>query len=357
MKTLNPFLALSVHLGAIQENYLKICQFTGVEVAAVVKANAYGVGAKEVSKALEEAGCTRFYVATFCEAAALRQHLHKKSDIFLFNGFSDTEFHALSDLNIRPVFTSLDQLKRYGSKVSKIILHFDTGLSRLSIPDHDVSACLKLIDTKKVSLVISHLACADQRDHPMNQQQLNRFQAVSEHFPAAQKSLAASKGINLGRQYFFDEVRVGIYLYGFSPSVETNFSKTLTPAITATSQILGIQSLEKGQSVGYGATFIAPQPMKIATIAGGYADGTPLAFSNLGCVSMEGKLLPIIGRVSMDLTTIDISSLSDAQAKVGNWVDLIPSPMSFYKKSIEGGSSPHEMLTRLGDRFSRKYDK
>lgn len=356
MKTLNPFLELSINLAAIQENYLKICTFTGVKVAAVVKANAYGIGAKEVAKALEDAGCTRFYVATFCEASALRQHLKKKSDIFLFNGFSDAEFNTFLDLNITPVFTSLDQVNRYGTKTKNLVLHFDTGLSRLSIPDYDVDACLKAIDTKKVSLVLSHLACADQPDHPLNQQQLNRFQDICEYFPCAEKSLSASKGINLGSQYFFDEVRIGIYLYGFSPSTETNFSKTLTPAVAAKSQILGIQTLEKGQSVGYGATFIAPKPMKIATIAGGYADGTPLTLSNLGCVSMEEKILPIIGRVSMDLTTIDISSLSDAQAKVGNWVDLIPSPMSFYKKSIEGGSSPHEMLTRLGHRFNRKYD-
>lgn len=240
-------------------------------------------------------------------------------------------------------------------KSDNLVLHFDTGMNRLSIPLSDLEACLEQVNTDHVETVMSHLSCADLQEHTLNKIQLKRFQELAMHFPKSIKSFAASKGINLGPSFLFDEVRVGIYLYGFSPAATTKFSRELDTAIQARAQILEVKTLFKGESVGYGATFTAKKDMKIATVSAGYADGVPLAYSNKISLNLEGHEAPILGRVSMDLSVIDLSAVPEELAKVGKWVDLIPDPMSFYRMSRIAGSNPHEMLTRLGQRYRRTY--
>ena len=355
MDTAEHYLKLEIDLFKIKRNYEKLKGFTGKEVSAVVKANAYGIGAIPISKALQSAGCHRFYVATVSEALTLREALGGAPTIYVFNTFTKSQIPLLESHKITPILTTIDQVKLWALGHRDLVLHFDTGMNRLSIPYHQLDECLSIVEADQVESIMSHLACADDAQHPLNTIQLDRFKEIARHFPKSRKSLSASKGINLGAPYLFDEVRVGIYLYGYSPSTETPLSQSLEPALQAVAQILNIESIEKGTTIGYGGTFKAVAPMTIGTIGVGYADGIPLTYSNKGYFQMAGHKLPILGRVSMDLITVDLTNLPSKYAKVGNWVDLIPDPMSFYEMSRALGSSPHEMLTRLGQRYKRNH--
>ncbi|UNM05968.1 MAG: alanine racemase [Holosporaceae bacterium] len=204
---------------------------------------------------------------------------------------------------------------------------------------------------------MSHLACPDMPEYPLNKLQLDRFKEIAQHFPNSDKSLAASSGITLGPEFHFDEVRIGVYLYGFLSNPHPHPGLHLTPAIKARAQILEVKNVEKGVSIGYDATFISTKKMKIGTISAGYADGIPLSYTNKGVFMLNNHPVPIIGRVSMDLCVVDLSDVPAKLAKVGKWVDLIPDPVSFCKASKEAGCSPREILTRFGQRYNRIYEK
>ena len=356
MTNLNPFLKLEIDLGKIVANYKTLHQITGTETSAVIKADAYGVGAIPVAQALFQAGCRKFYVATIDEAIELREVLPPEAIIYVFNCFIEEHLPLLFEKNIIPVLTSLDQIKLYKKHGgTHYVLHFDTGMKRLSFPAESVADVLKIIPADRVDWVMSHLASADDLEGPQNKQQLTLFKSIIQHFPRSKYSLVASKGTNLGAEYFFDQTRPGIYLYGITPSTETEISKKLPMALRMRAQILEVKSLKKGESVGYNATYTAVNPRRIASIGAGYADGIPVSYSNRNHFWLHNHPVPIIGRVSMDLTVIDITGIPESIGRVGEWVDLIHDPMSFYEMSKAAGSSPHEMLTRLGRRCNRVY--
>ena len=358
MNILNPFLRLEIDLGKIASNYKILQKETGVETAAVIKANAYGVEAIPAARALFEAGCRKFYVATIDEGLSLRKALPKEAILYIFNSFIEDHLPIFFEHNLIPILTTLDQIKLYKKHGgTEYLLHFDTGMNRLSLPEGSAADVLKIIPASEVSWVMTHLACADESQNPRNKEQLEIFKKIIKHFPQSKYSLAASKGANLGKAYFFDQVRMGIYLYGVTPSAETTLSKKLRLALKMQAQILEIKSLKKGDSVGYSATYTAKSPRIIATIGAGYADGIPLSYSNKACFWLCGHSVPLIGRVSMDLTVVDITDVPESLRKVGEWVDLIRDPMSFYEVSKASESSPHEMLTRLGQRCNRSYKK
>lgn len=358
MAILNPFLILEVDLGKIARNYQTLQRLSGIEVTAVVKANAYGVGAVPVSQTLFHAGCCKFYVATIDEALQLREALPSKAIIYLFNGFIEDHLPLLLKKDIIPILTTIEQIKLYKKhRGCDYFLHFDTGMSRLSLTEEQIPEILNIIPSSSVDWVMSHLASADDADSPQNKDQLKKFQSIIRHFPTSKYSLVASKGINLGSDYFFPQMRAGIYLYGVSPSQPTPLSESLELALKMRSQILEVKKIHKGENVGYNATYTAQSPRRIATIAAGYADGIPLSFSNKNHLWLHGHPTPIVGRVSMDLTMIDITDIPESIAHVGQWVDLIHDPVSFYEMSKAAGSSPHEMLTRIGQRYNRIYRK
>jgi alanine racemase len=356
MTTLNPFLELRIDLKKIASNYRILQAITGKETSAVIKADAYGVGAIPVAKALFSVGCRKFYVATIDEALHLREFLPPDATIYIFNCFIEDHIPILFEKNLIPVLTTLEQIQLYKKHGGcHYVLHFDTGMKRLSLPADSVPEVLKIIPASKVDWVMSHLASADDFTGPQNKQQLEVFKSIIRHFPQSQYSLVASKGINLGPEYYFDQVRPGIYLYGITPSPETPLSKKLDLALSMRARILEIKSLHPGESVGYNATYTAASPRRIATLGVGYADGIPVSFSNKNYFWLQGHPVPIIGRVSMDLTIVDITGIPESIGRVGEWVDLIHDPMSFYEMSKAAGSSPHEMLTRLGQRYNRVY--
>lgn len=356
MTILNPFLKFEVDLKKITSNYRTLQKISGIEVTAVVKANAYGVGATPVTQALFKAGCRKFYVATIDEALELRDHLPSDAIVYIFNGFIEAHLPLLFEKNIIPILTTLDQIKLYKKQGgSSFFLHFDTGMGRVALPRDSMEEVLKIIPASQVSWIMSHLACADELDNQKNKEQLITFKKIAAYFPQAQQSFIASKGINLGRDYYCDQMRSGIYLYGVTPSPETPISKSLKFALKMQAQIIDVKPLKKGESVGYNATYTASSPKRIATVAVGYADGIPVSYSNKNHFWLKGIPVPIIGRISMDLTILDITGIPESIGHVGEWVDLVHDPVSFYEMSKAAGSSPHEMLTRIGHRYNRVY--
>ncbi len=356
----NPFLTLTIDLSKIVYNFLTISQETGTKTASVLKADAYGVGMGPVAHALKDAGCEEFFVATLPEAMDLRALLGPGPLIFVFNGFDVSQCSLLVDHNLVPVITTLEQLCQAQTHLGvksplPWALHFDTGMRRLSLPPQDIMSVLKKIDGHCVSYTLTHLACADEPAHPMNERQRAHFQEICSFFPNSVRSLGASEAVNLGPAFYFDLLRVGGSLYGALQKVPGKISERLQFALKAQTSILQIQHLRKGESVGYNATYTAPQDRKIATLAAGYADGIPRSLSNKGYVVMEGHKAPILGRISMDLIVVDVTDVPAHLAQVGKWVDLIPDHMAFYEQSLMAGSAPREALTRLGHRFERIY--
>ncbi len=353
----NPFLRLYIDLEKIIHNYKAIQKYTGVEVSAVVKANAYGIGYGPVAKALESEGCRSFFVATLPEAVALRKVLPKTSAIHIFNGISEETISAVKDLNLTPVIASLSQLDLCAKHFSGgFVLHFNTGMNRLSLNGNDLEKVLTIVKPNQVSHVMSHLACADHPQDPKNADQLKIFKEIIPHFPGSVYSLAASEGIGLGRDYYFDGVRVGMSLYG-TLGTPPGMTERLRFAFKSQVAILQIQTIHKGEGIGYGASYIAPSTRRIATIGMGFADGLPRGASNNGVVYLEGYEAPIVGRVSMDLTVIDVSEIPESVATVGKWADIVYDEGSFARLAKDSGSAVYELITRLGQRYDRIYMK
>lgn len=353
----NPFLKLYIDLEKVIHNYKEIQQYTQVEVSAVIKANAYGIGYGPVAKVLEAEGCRSFFVATLPEAIALRKILPKTSAIYIFNGINEESIPVVKELNLTPVIASLSQLALCVKHFSEgIVLHFNTGMNRLSLNEDELEKALKLLKPTQVSHVMSHLACADDLTNPKNADQLRKFKEIISHFPGSTYSLAASEGLELGRNYFFDRVRIGMSLYG-TLGTPAGMVQNLQFAFKSQAAILQVHTIHKGDSIGYGASYTAPSTRRIATLGIGFSDGLPRSASNNGVVYLEGYEVPIVGRVSMDLTVVDVSEIPESVATVGKWVDVVYDKESFRRLARDSGSAVYELITRLGQRYDRIYER
>ena len=352
---------LTIDLAAIAANWRRIKQLApGAEVAAVVKADAYGLGMAPVARALAAAGARVFCVATFAEGAELRALL-PGARIGLLNGLPADDLKPLIELKLWPALNSLPDLRRWQAEAKlrerplPAILHVDTGLNRLGLEAADLDALANRRDALaglELKLVMSHLACADEPDHPLNRMQLEAFRRVLDRFPQAPASLANSAGVLLGRDYQFDLVRPGCALYGIRPAPG---AAGFSPVVRLSTRVLQIRRIKPGETVGYGASFRAETAGRIAILAAGYADGWPRALSGAGHVAYAGRRLPILGRVSMDLCAIDVSSLPEGQIMPGDRVDLIGPGNSADQVAAESGTIGYEILTRLGKRHQRRY--
>lgn len=354
---------LYISLRAISKNY-NLCKSKlgpTVECAAVVKANAYGLGISEVTKHLIKNKCKSFFVAHLSEALKLRR-LNNKIKIFLLHGVSNETIKTIYKNKIIPVVNSLAQLKivrNYGRKNKikfKIALHFDTGISRLGLDDKETNILMNnnlLLDQVTVSLIMSHLACGDDKKNRMNKLQLNKFLEIKRRFPKAKASLSNTAGIFLGKSYHFDLVRPGISLYGGSPFLNNNLK--LNNVICLLARVIQIRNINKGDKVGYGATYKAKKNMKIGTISVGYADGFFRHFNNNFNFYFEKKRLNVVGRISMDLITLDLSNIKDTKLKKDMYVEIINDRNNVDYISKKYNTIPNEILTSLGNRFHRKY--
>ena len=351
---------LTVRLGAIAANYRTYRRLAGPKaVAAVVKADAYGLGAGRVVPALAEAGCDSFFVARLEEAIALRA-LQPRARIFLLDGAPADAVPALMTHRLTPVLNSLAQIAAWSAAAQSshaaldAVVHVDTGMNRLGLPREELSILAaesaKRLAGLNLVLVMSHLACADQPSNPMNAQQLARFREALAMLPAAPASLAASHGAMLGPDYHFDLVRPGVALYGANPqgpegtaAATPNLMQT---AALLTARVLQLRRIDSGESVGYAATYRPKRPTMLATIALGYADGYPRALSNTGRCAIGGLRAPIVGRVSMDLITLDVTDLPTPPA-IGDEVELLGENLSLGELAQTAGTNEYEILTRL----------
>jgi alanine racemase len=355
---------VTVRLGAIAANYRTIQGLAGPAVAAaVVKADAYGLGMEKAAPVLAAAGSDSFFVARLAEGVALRKLL-PRARIFVLEGAPADAVPALLSFCLIPVLNSLADIAvwsavalhdRAGGALDAA-LHVDTGINRLGLPGEELTVLAgqqaKRLKGINPVLVMSHLACSDDADNAMNRMQLERFRAALAMLAPAPASLAASAGVLLGKDYHFDLVRPGVALYGANPSCRGE-NRFRTAAVVS-ARVLQVRRIDKGECVGYAATFRAKRPTMIATVANGYADGIPRAASGRGAAAFRGARAPIVGRVSMDILTLDVTDLIE-QPRVGDEVELLGDTIGLRDAAQAADTHEYEILTRLACRLPRYY--
>ena len=355
---------LDINLKAINKNYKIIKQIVGRKciIAATVKANAYGLGADQVVNSLIKKGCKYFFVATTNEAIYLRK-LNKRIFIFILNGLVTKELKNIRKFNLIPVINNLAQLKKIENYQKEnncflnIAIHFDTGMSRLGLDQNETENLIKnkalLIKKSKLRLIMSHLSCADDKKSKLNKIQLNKFNFVKSHFPNCLCSLSNSAGILLGKKYHFDMVRPGISLYGGQCQINEKIIYKNVVSIKA--KLIQIREIYKGDTIGYGATFKAKSKMKIGTLGFGYADGFNRLFSNNYKILLGDKKINLVGRVSMDLITIDLTNIKTKKNIMNEEFEVIGDKFSINTIAKTINTIPYEILTNLGKRYERRY--
>lgn len=343
----HPTARLEIDLNALAANYRALqARQPAAEIAPVVKADGYGLGAGRIAQHLMLKGARTFFVARRDEGVALRGHLGAAPVIYVLDGLDAPSAFAVHDL--RPVLNSVPQVALWAQAPGiKAALHIDTGMNRLGVRPGDLAA---LPQTPAFSLVMSHLACADEPDHPLNARQLSAFRTAAATLPAAPLSFANSAGAFLGPDYGFDLVRPGISLYGGGPFGAPH--PDIAPVARLFGRVLQVRDLKAGESVGYGATFIAPRDMRLATIGLGYADGVLRHFGAGGFAVVQGEKRPLTGRVSMDAFSMDISGLDVA---VDDWIELFGAHQAIDEVAAASGTVAYEWLTRIGQRVHRHY--
>lgn len=342
-----------INLGALVENWRMLARRAApAEAAAVVKADAYGLGAARCAAALLKAGCRRFYVAWPHEGAALREALGPGPEIAVFHGPTADTLALFQRHALQPVLNSLEQIRLWRDSGATIpfAIHLDTGMNRLGIHARDWAAAGEALGPLRPDHLVSHLASPDEPENLLNAQQLYLFQSAIPLFPATKKSFSSTGGVYLGHPFAFDEIRPGIGLYGGGP-VPASGPAPL-PVVTLTAHILQVREVGRGETTGYGASWTSDGPRTLATLGIGYADGFLRAASNRGYGVCRGQKRPILGRVSMDLIMLDVTGLG---AAAGDEVELLGPAMPLAEQAAAMNTIDYELLTRLGPRIARFY--
>ncbi|ENZ83555.1 MULTISPECIES: alanine racemase [Caulobacter] len=351
---------LTIDLDAVAANFAALKARAGdQELAPAVKADAYGLGAARVADRLWAEGARSFYVARLAEGVALRAALgDRAAAIYVLDGATPGAGDALEGADLIPVLNSLPQIEAWNAQARsgrlKAALHLDTGMNRLGLRPEELKVLLGATDRLKrldLDLVISHLACADVPDHPMNARQRERFAEAVALLPDARKSFANSAGLFLGEAYRFDQARPGISLYGGGP--EGRPHPEIRAVATVEAPILQVRVVPRGETVGYGATWTAPETTRIAIVGAGYADGVPRASPPNGEVWFDGARRPMRGRISMDLMAIDVTDC-DA-ARPGAMVELLGPNLPVDDAAAAANATAYELLTHIAPRARRIY--
>lgn len=357
---------LTVDLDSIIANWRKL-EKTAVpaECAAVIKADAYGCGIESVARALAGAGCKTFFVATLEEARIARAAV-PFSAIYVLDGFFQNCGDAFAKIDCKPVIGDLNELAEWDVFCRRTgwaggaAIHVDTGMNRLGLNLVEAQGIIPRINAGDhgITLVMSHLACAESLNHALNAKQLATFREIASLFSGVPASLANSSGIFLGSQFPFEMVRPGAALYGVNPTPEAD--NPMQPVVELKARIVQIRNVERGDSVGYGGTWIARRPTRLAIVSAGYADGYFRAGgSSDGTrgaeVIVAGTRCPVAGRISMDLMAIDITDLPNNTARRGHLVTLIGDGITVDELAHHFGTIGYEVLTSLGRRYARIY--
>lgn len=354
---------LTIDLAALQANYRLLAARTApTRPAAVVKANAYGLGAERIAPALFEAGCRDFFVALLGEALSLQPRLPANAKLYVLNGLPPGAEAACAAAGVIPVLNSLGQVERWRTEARRLgrrlaaVIQVDSGMSRLGLSLQEVDRLLAMsgvFDDVEVVLVMSHLACADTPSASANQEQLARFEALADRIgPGLPRSIANSGGCFISRDFHGDLTRPGLALYGAAPVEGVH---QLRPVVRLEARVTQLRTIPAGAGVGYGLTYVAADERRIATVSVGYADGWPRRLGGRASAYFQGVRLPIIGRVSMDSMSIDVSAAPDGALAEGDFVELIGPHQTLETVAGLAETIPYEILTGLGDRFARTY--
>lgn len=341
---------LTVDLDAIGANWRALDRMSGpgVQTAAVVKSDAYGLGVTRIVRALAVAGARRFFVACAEEGAAVRQALGQGPQIAVLSGHMPGDTEMIHDLDLTPMLNSLDQITRHLEALPghDFGVQLDTGMNRLGVEALEWEAVAPILIEAGPQLLMSHLACADEPGHPMNEAQLQEFHRMTDGV-GLPRSLAATGGVLLGSRWHFDLTRPGVGLYGGQPFAAAR------PAVTLSLPIIQTREVAVGEAVGYGVTWTATRPSVIATVAAGYSDGLPRTLSNRALLWDGDTPCPLVGRVSMDLITVDITDLPE----VPRSLDIIGPHQGVDELADLAGTIGYELLTSLGPRYQRRYQE
>ncbi len=353
---------LTIDLDALRANYRALAERAAPALcSAAVKADAYGLGLAPVARALSAAGCRIFLVADLEEGARLREIL-PQAEIHVLTGPTAGTEADFAGLGLTPVLNDPAQIDLWAAFSRRRetplagVLHLDTGMNRLGLTPEDARALAaepNRLEGVMLTWVMSHLACSDEPDHEMNARQLALFNELRGSLPPAPASLANSGGIFLGSAYHLDMVRPGIALYGGNPL--DHGDNPMAQVVHLQGRILQVRRVDSPMTVGYGATHGITGPGRLATVGVGYADGYLRALSNRGFGAIDGVKVPIVGRVSMDLITLDVSRIPAEQCAPGTLVDLIGGAIPLDVAAAAAGSVSYELLTRLGPRLHRVY--
>lgn len=337
---------LTIDLTALADNWRALDAKTGVETAAVVKADAYGLGVEPAAKALAGAGACTFFVAVAEEGAAVRRAVGPGPMIGVFSGHMQGDTELLRDHDLVPMLNSGEQLLRHFEALPdhRFGIQLDSGMNRLGIEPVDWIALRDIALGKKPVLIMSHLACADEPDHRMNQRQLRNFKEITDGIQVP-RSLAATGGLLLGPEYHFDLCRPGVGLYGGLPFTEAR------PVITVDLPVIQVRDVAAGETVGYGNTWTARRASRIATVSAGYADGLQRAIGGGIDAFANGQPCPMVGRVSMDLITVDVTDVQD----IPDSLRILNGHQTVDDLAEAAGTIGYEILTSLGARYARDY--
>ena len=341
---------LTIDLDAVAANWRALDRLSGagVQTAAVVKADAYGLGVTRVARALANAGARRFFVAAAEEGAAVRQALGPGPQIAVLSGHMAGDTEMIHDLDLTPMLNSLDQITRHLESLPghPFGVQLDTGMNRLGVELLEWQAVAPILVEAGPELLMSHLACADEPGDPLNEVQLKAFHEMTDG-TGLPRSLAATGGILLGPRYHFDLTRPGVGLFGGRP-----YDAAL-PVLTLSLPVIQTREVSEGETVGYAASWIAARPSVIATVAAGYADGLPRTLSNRAQLWDGDTACPLVGRVSMDMITVDITDLPE----VPKHLDIIGPNQPVDVLADIAGTIGYELLTALGVRYTRRYQE
>lgn len=352
---------LTIDLDALAENWRSLAdRVAPAACAAVMKANAYGIGARKAAPVLAAAGCRTFFVAHAAEAIALRRVL-PEAEIFVLNGIPRGTEAELHDRRVFPVLNSLEDIAAWSAAAGAgpawpAAIQINTGMIRLGLDEEHVVTLAEqpdLLNGVDLRFWMSHLACAEDRGDPMNRMQLECFKRYREMLPEAPASLANSSGIFLGSDFHVDLVRPGIALYGGNPTPGS--PNPMRKVVSLAGRILQIHRVDSPMAVGYGAAHKIEGPGRIAVVPVGYADGYLRALGGRACAYIDGTKVPVVGRVSMDLITLDVSALPPERCSPGTLVELIGGQAEIDDVAANAGTISYEILTSLGDRYHRVY--
>jgi alanine racemase len=353
---------LTVDLGALQSNYRTIAKkAASAECGAAIKGDAYGIGMAAAAPALWAAGCRTFFVARPQEGEALRDIL-PNAIIYVLDGLLPGQAGYYVAHNLRPALISLEETREWArdGKKKPCAIHIDTGINRAGMSYSDAAELRndsRLLAGLDIAHVMSHLACSDAPKHPMNKQQLTAFRKVLKLFPDTPGSFANSSGIYLGKPYHHALVRPGVALYGGNPL--PGKKNPMAAVATLQARVLQVRTVKKGETVGYSATWKAARESRIAILAAGYRDGIPRKLSSTkpggpAQVWLAGQRCPIVGRVSMDMMCVDVTSAKH-EPKPGDFAEIIGKHITVDEAASWAGTISYELLTHLGTRYQRHY--